>query len=105
MEKMLDKDKLILVFYINVGAIDRADVNEYLNDVRKSLADSLDESILSYFIPVEKEESHLECINPVVKLEGTEYEEALKKLDEANKNFSEILENLTNNNFDNELQQ
>ena len=104
MEKMLDKDKLILVFYINVADIDRADVIEYLNDARKGLADFLDESILSYFIPVEEEESHLECINPV-KLEGTEYEEALKKLDEANKKFSEVLEILTNNNFDNELQQ
>ena len=100
MGKMLDKDKLILVFYINVADIDRADVIEYLNDARKGLADFLDESIISYFIPVEEEESHLECINPV-KLEGTEYE----KLDEANKKFSEVLENLTNNNFDNELQQ
>lgn len=101
---MLDKDKLILVFYINVSNIDRGDVLDYLYEAKQGLAGFLDDSILSYFIPIEDEDSHLECINPV-KLDGKEYENALIKLDEANKKFNEVLENLTNNNFDNELQQ
>lgn len=49
---MLDKDKLILAFYINVDGIDQYDIPEYLNEARKGLTSNLDDSVISYFIPI-----------------------------------------------------
>ena len=89
---MLDKDKLILVFYINVDRIDQNDIYEYMNDARKCLTRNLDDSVISYFIPIEGENSKVDCINPSF-IDGDEYEAAKEKLDNAVKKLEEFLTN------------
>lgn len=87
---MLDKDKLILVFYINVDSIDSCDVYDYLNEAREGLTSNLDNSVISYFIPIEGENSKVDCINPCF-IDGDEYEAAKEKLDNAVKKLEEFL--------------
>ena len=87
---MLDKDKLILAFYINVDGIDQYDVPEYLNEARKGLTSNLDNSVISYFIPIEGENSKVDCINPSF-IDGDEYKDAKEKLDNAVKKLEEFL--------------
>ena len=89
---MLDKDKLILAFYINVDGIDQYDIPEYLNDAREGLTSNLDDSVISYFIPIEGENSKVDCINPSF-IDGDEYESAKEKLDNAVKKLEEFLTN------------
>jgi len=89
---MLDKDKLILAFYINVDGIDKFDIAEYLDDARKGLTSNLDDSVISYFIPIEGENSKIDCINPSF-IDGDEYKNAKEKLDNAVKKLEEFLTN------------
>ena len=98
---MADKDKLILVFYINVDNIDKYDWSDYLHDAKESLTANLDDSVISYFVPIEGENSKIDCINPQL-LGDEEYEINIEKLKKVIEKFNEILDNLTNNNFDNE---
>lgn len=89
---MLDKDKLILAFYINVDGIDQYDIPEYLNEAREGLTSNLDDSVISYFIPIEGENSKVDCINPSF-IDGDKYEDAKEKLDNAVKKLEEFLTN------------
>lgn len=89
---MLDKDKLMLVFYINVDRIDRYDIPAYLNEVKEGLTGNLDDSVISYFIPIEGENSKVDCINPSF-IDGDEYEAAKEKLNNAVKKIEEFLTN------------
>jgi hypothetical protein len=88
---MLNKDKLILVAYINVGGIHDADVSAFLTETANNLKPKEDDSILFYVIPVRGEESRLECVNPKLVSEE-EYEKA--KL--ACEKISEKLKELSN---------
>ena len=89
---MLDKDKLILAFYINVDRIDRYDIPAYLNDAREGLTGNLDDSVISYFIPIEGENSKVECISPNF-IDGDVYKDNKEKLDNAVKKLEEFLTN------------
>jgi len=89
---MLDKDKLILVFYINVDRIDRYDIPAYLSEAREYLSRNLDDSVISYFIPIEGENSKVDCINPSF-IEGDVYKDNKEKLENAVKKLEEFLTN------------
>ena len=89
---MLDKDKLILAFYINVDGIGKYDIPEYMNETRKCLTRNIDDSVISYFIPIEGENSKVECINPSF-IDNDEYEATKEKLDNAVKKLEEFLTN------------
>ena len=89
---MLDKDKLILAFYINVDGIDQYDIPAYLNDARECLTGNLDDSVISYLIPIEGENGKVDCINPSF-IDGDEYKDAKEKLDNAVKKLEEFLTN------------
>ena len=90
---MLDKDKLMLVFYINVDRIDRYDIPAYLNEAKEGLTGNLDDSVISYFFPIEGENSKVDCINPSF-IDGDEYKAAKEKLDNAVKKLEEFLTNI-----------
>ena len=90
---MLDKDKLILAFYINVDSIDSCDVYDYLNEAREGLTSNLDDSVISYFIPIEGENSKVDCINPSF-IEGDVYKDNKEKLENAVKKLEEFLTNI-----------
>ena len=91
---MLDKDKLILAFYINVDRIDQSDIPAYLNEAREGLTSNLDDSVISYFIPIEEENSKVECINPSF-IDGDIYKDNKEKLDKTIKKLEEFLNEKT----------
>lgn len=93
---MLNKDKIIIVAYVNVGSIHDDDINAFLTRTASVLKPEEDGSSLFYVIPVRGEESRLECINPKLVSEE-EYEKAhqacekiAEKLKELTKDESKI---------------
>lgn len=54
-------DKLILVYYVNVGNLDKSEVPEFMGKFIKYVKD---DNIIQYHIPVRGEKSRIECINP-----------------------------------------
>ncbi len=96
---MLNKDKLILAAYINIGGINDADVPAFIMEAVNNLKPKEDDSILFYAIPVRGEESRLECVNPKLVSEE-EYENArqacekfAEKLNEITKKLNETTKN------------
>lgn len=87
---MVNKDKLILVAYINISGIHDADVSDFIMEAVNNLKPKEDDSILFYVIPVRGEESRLECINP--KLVS---EEEFEKAHQACEKIAEKLKELT----------
>lgn len=58
---MLDKDKLHIVFYVNLKNIDKDDIPVYMEGVMSSMSKDNDGSVLYYFIPTtEDRENWLE---------------------------------------------
>ena len=78
----MDKDKLMIVFYVNIAPIDSAYVSEYL--FKFARATMFDESIVRLVIPVREGETRVECINPQLITEDKykEVEEAIEKIKE-----------------------
>ena len=48
---MLDKDKLHIIFYVNVKNIDEVDIQTYVEEVASSVSKDNDGSVVYYFIP------------------------------------------------------
>lgn len=78
----MDKDRLIIVIYVNIAPIDSAYVSEYLYKIAK--ATMFDESIVRLVIPVREGETRVECINPqfITEDKYKEVEETVEKLKE-----------------------
>ena len=93
---MLDKDKLFLLIYLNVGSIDDADVSEYLMRFAESF--KYDESIERLIIPIRKGETRVECINPVL-LTDKQYEDVREKIKNLTKKVENVLNSLKNDGF------
>ena len=85
---MLDKDKLILAMYVNIDKMDRGDVPVYMEEIANHVR--FDESIIRLIIPVERVESHVECLTPKIvdKKLADEFMTEVKKLEEIIKNFN-----------------
>lgn len=60
---MVDKDKLIIVYYADVRHIDNDDINIFLVEIRDYLSKYFDDSIKLIIIP--NTFSKIEVINPV----------------------------------------
>ena len=90
---MLDKDKLFLVFYLNIENIQDYEVSEYLDQVARAF--QFDDSIEKMFVPIREGETRVECINPVL-LNEEQYAEVEKKIASIKEEVSEILKNLKN---------
>lgn len=86
---MLNKDKLILVAYINISGISDADVSSFLMEATHNLKPEEDDSILFYIIPVRGEESRLECINPKL-VSKEDYEKAQRACEKITEKLKEI---------------
>ncbi len=86
---MLNKDKLILVAYINIGNINDADVSTFVAETAQNLKPKEDDSILFYVIPVRGEESRLECVNPKLVSEE-EYEKAKRACEKITEKLKEL---------------
>jgi hypothetical protein len=88
-------DKLILVFYLNVGNLEGSELELLVNSVTKKIfpVDTLKElNAVAFVIPVRDYDSHLECINPNYIINGELYAEHQSKLSELNKHINIILD-------------
>jgi hypothetical protein len=86
-KKLKFKDKILIVFYLQ----EKLDIYKEINQIQQTFSDIKDDSI-EYFILLTKDESRIECINPVL-LDKTQYEEVKKKLERIDKEFFKILNN------------
>ena len=60
---MLDKDKLWVAFYVNVGNIDEVDVPNYMNEFVDNF--TFDESVKPFYIPTKGDDkTRIEVIKP-----------------------------------------
>lgn len=89
----MDKDKLFLVYYVNVGNIHAEDVNEYLYSFAETF--TYDESIEKIIIPIREGETRVECINPVL-LTDEQYKEVDEKVKNLKKEVETALKTLNN---------
>ena len=89
---MLDKDKIWVVFYINVSKLDYADVGPYMEHVRQAFLPH-DESVEMMFIPVFETETHVDCINPVL-LTAEKYKETEQMISAMREQFENALKDL-----------
>lgn len=85
---MLDKDKLLIVAYINVQGIKDLTVPEILDGVAKRL--EFDESVNTIIVPTRFSETRIECINPVL-LTDEQYQETRDKLEKLTEHMEELI--------------
>lgn len=85
---MLDKDKLLIVAYINVQGIKDLSVPEILNGVEERL--EYDESVNTIIVPTRFSETRIECINPVL-LTDEQYQETRDKLEKLTEQMKELI--------------
>lgn len=90
---MLDKDKTILVIYVNIGSIDGADVPAYMEQLTRTVI--FDDSILRLFIPVRESETRVECINPK-RISDEEYLKVSEFVEDVQKKLDEVLNSFNN---------
>ena len=96
LRNMLDKDKLFLVCYLNVGSIPAEDVGEYLHSFVEAF--TYDESIERIVIPTREDESRVECINPIL-LTDEQYKEVEEKVRSLKQEVETALKTLNNDRF------
>jgi hypothetical protein len=87
----MDKDKLFLVFYLNVENILPEDVGEYLYNFAKLF--TYDESVERLIIPTREGENRVECINPVL-LTDEQYKEVEEKVKSLEQEVETALKSL-----------
>ena len=89
----MDKDKLFLVCYLNIGSIPAEDIREYLHNFAEAF--TYDASIERIVIPIRKGESRVECINPVL-LTDEQYKEVEEKVKNLKQEVETALKTLNN---------
>ena len=87
----MNKEKIILIHYINVSNIDGNDVSKIMEEVINKLSLKEEDNIISYWIPVREGETRVECINPKLVSEE-DFTEAKRVLDRN----QEIVNNIIN---------
>ena len=87
----MNKEKIILIHYINVGNIDDNDVSEMMKNVVNKFSPKEEDNIISYWIPVREGDTRVECINPKLVSEE-DFTEAKRVLDRN----QEIVNNIIN---------
>lgn len=85
---MLDKDKLLIIAYINVQGITDLTIPEILGGVAKRL--EYDESVNTIIVPTRFSETRIECINPVL-LTDEQYQETRDKLEKLTEQLKELI--------------
>ena len=87
----MDKDKIFLVVYLNVGTA----ADSEIEDSVKRLTDTLnfDDSVHLFIIPCRGSDTRIECINPVL-LDEKQYKSVEKKIKGLKKTVEEKLATL-----------
>lgn len=76
------KDKIFLVFYVDIRNVERVDCCNYLNQMNETLTHAYDESVETIIVPTQGE-PHVECINPVYIQDQNKIDELQKLLEQA----------------------
>jgi len=87
------KNKLILVFYINIGGLSISNAASYVQKVQQQFESQNFTDLVQYFIPVRDAETRIECLNPQFitnKKIIDDFQKTLKRVDE---NFKKITKN------------
>ena len=87
------KDKIFLVFYLDTTDIPRGDEGEYILSISERLEYLKDDSVMLVIVPVEGQETRLECINPVL-LNEEQYVQVQKKIERCNDALSEFFKKI-----------
>lgn len=88
MEKLVE-EKIILIFYINVGNVDDIDVSTYINEIADNFKPNKGDEMIHYYIPIRDGETRVECINPKL-VSDEDYQMAKESLDENLRLINEI---------------
>lgn len=91
---MLDKDKIIIVCYVDIRHIHDLDVPAFIQSVSDSIR--FDESVERIIVPMRDSASRVECINPVL-LSEEQYEETMKKVEKLKERFEEAIKTFKEN--------
>jgi hypothetical protein len=83
-------EKIILIYYIYVGNIDRNDVSKVMEDVVRKFSPKEEDNIISYWIPIGEGETRVECINPKLVSEE-DFTEAKRVLDRNQEIVNDII--------------
>lgn len=61
-DKLLDKDKLWVVYNVNIAGMSKQAAFEVIDHVRKELS-TFDDSVISFIVPIREGSSHIEFYN------------------------------------------
>lgn len=78
---MLDKDKLWIVYNVNIAGMTRPAAFEVISHVRKELSE-FDDSVMSFIVPIREGNSHIEFYN-LEKADPTSIEKLKDLIDYA----------------------
>ena len=85
------KNKIIFIYYINVGNLSNVRAQSHMNDMMNMMSITNDYSdVIEYFIPVVDQETKIEMLNPSLNCNNTE--EIVKKLEELNETYKMLVE-------------
>ena len=85
---MLDKDKIIIIMYVNVDYIDVCDIPTYTQEISDHIR--FDESVIRLIVPVRDMETRIECINPI-SISEEEYTKVIEVVRKAQEALDEFL--------------
>lgn len=86
-------NKTIIVFYVNVGNLEQADVAAYVRNVQ-NIIKPLEEDkndVINYVIPVRGQDTRVECINAPILITSEEQKyEALLKMEKLDNKLDRL---------------
>jgi hypothetical protein len=80
-------NKIILAYYINIGNLDAADVQQLVSAFKKEVSDS---GMIQYFIPIRDGETRIDCVYPkyvVGEKVDEEFKDVIGRMDNYIKNL------------------
>lgn len=95
------QQQVVLVFYINVGNLDREEANAQIQSFKENIDEGFSE-FKNIVIPIQNGESKVECINPVLITQEEVINQFKEKVDKLNEYLKEQLENQNNNDDEHE---
>lgn len=88
-------DKLILVYYVNIGTFNQSEVSQFMERFVKSVENK---DMIQYYVPVRGENSRIECINPKL-INEDEFKKVKETLDSYKSKLDEFLNTTLNYEF------
>lgn len=81
---MINKDKLILVYYVQVGSMSIESAKRYLLELQKTFSPKDNDYYCIFIVPIKNGDTKIECLNPrIIKEDDELANEVLSKLEEA----------------------